>query len=502
MGVSETEKISRPANTAGSAEGRAKKPRVIVIGAGLSGIAMGVRLMEAGFDDFMVYEKAEDLGGTWHYNFYPGLRCDVPSYYYQYSFSPSTNWSHRFCGGPEIKQYYVDTAKKYHVYERIKFNKEAAHAEYRDGKWHVKMADGEEDSADFLIAACGILVRPKYPEIKGLDSFEGRVLHTARWDNNLELKDKRIAVIGSGSTGIQMIKPLTDVCKKVYSFQRTPQWIVPVPNRKYTAFGKKLQQWFPVLSKFYYYSVRFVMERVMGVGVIRDGWSRRNIARLCQWNLNTIKDYDLRKRLTPNYTPMCKRLVMSSEFYPAIQKPNAELVTEHIDHVEPKGIVTADGKLHKVDIIALATGYHAAEHMLPMTMSVEGGATLADAWKNGPRGYRTVSMPGFPNFFMVMGPNSPVGNISLASIAETQSLHITKFLKMWSEGKFERLAPKEDATERFNNELRANMKDTVWLTGCASWYLDKTGTPVSWPWTANKFREDLESPRLNEYEVA
>jgi cation diffusion facilitator CzcD-associated flavoprotein CzcO len=495
MGVSESEKIGSVRPIGG------KQPRIIVIGMGLSGIAMGIRLMEAGFTDFTAYEKAEDLGGTWHYNHYPGLRCDVPSYYYQYSFSPSTNWSHRFCGGPEIKQYYIDTAKKYNVYERIKFNVEVKHAEYRDGQWHIEMANGETDSADFLIASCGILVRPKYPDIPGLDDFEGKVLHTARWEDDLDLKDLRVAVIGNGSTGIQMIKPLTDICKKVYSFQRTPQWIVPVPNRKYTAIGKKIQQLFPPLSKFYYYALRFVMERVMGVGVIHDGWARRNIARVCQWNLNSVKDFALRKRLTPDYTPMCKRLVMSSEFYPSIQKSNAELVTDHIDHVEAKGIVTKDGKLREMDVIALATGYHAAEHMLPMTMSVEDGPTLADAWKGGPRAYRTVSMPGFPNFFMVMGPNSPVGNISLASVAETQSKHITRFIKMWADGKFQTLAPKEDATERFNTDMIENMKDTVWLTGCASWYLDESGVPVSWPWTAHKFRDDLNNPKLYEYEL-
>lgn len=495
MGASESE------NIAATAVG-GRKPKTIIIGMGLSGVAMGVRLMEAGFTDFTCYEKAEDLGGTWHYNFYPGLRCDVPSYYYQFSFSPSTNWSHRFCGGPEIKQYYIDTAKKYNVHERIKFNSEVKHAHYRDGKWEIELANGDKDSCDFLIAACGILVRPRYPDIKGLDDFEGTVIHTARWDEDLELKDKRIAVIGNGSTGIQMIKPLTDVCKKVYSFQRTPQWIVPVPNRRYSAFSKKLQQLFPPLSKFYYYSMRFVMERMMGVGVIRDGWARRNVARLCQWNLNSVKDYKLRRELTPDYTPMCKRLVMSSEFYPAIQKPNAQLVTDPIDHVEAKGIVTKDGTLHELDIICLATGYHAAEHMLPMTMSVEDGPDLDELWKDGPRGYRTVSLPGFPNFFMVMGPNSPVGNISLASVAETQSLHIVNFMKMWADGKFNQLSPKADATERFNKELVENMKDTVWTTGCASWYLDQQGVPVSWPWTADKFRNDLKNPKLYEYEIS
>lgn len=495
MGVSENSNINS------SLGGIKRKPKVIVVGTGLSGVCMGIRLMEAGFTDLALYEKAEALGGTWHYNFYPGLRCDVPSYYYQYSFSPSATWSQRFCGGPEIQKYYEDTAKKYHVFERIKFNSEVVHSEYRGDKWHVQLANGETDEADILIAACGILVRPKYPEIEGMDSFEGRILHTARWDKNIDLNGKRVAVIGNGSTGIQMIKPLTDICSKVYSFQRTPQWILPIPNRKYSAMNRKVLEKFPIISKFFYRAISYFMETMMGTGVVRDGWARRMVGKACQWNLNTVKDPKLRKALTPDYVAMCKRLVMSSEFYPAIQKPNAELVTEHIKCFEPKGIRTQDGKLHEVDVIALATGYHAGEHMMPMTMSVENGPTLEEAWKNGVYGYRTVAMPEFPNFFMVMGPNSPVGNFSLAAIAEIQSAYIMQFVDKWAKREFETACPKQEATDRFVNDMKDNMKDTVWVTGCDSWYLDKNGVPVSWPWTAAKFRDDLKEPDYSEYAI-
>lgn len=495
MGVTESENI---ANTAAGAK---RSPKVIVVGTGLSGVAMGVRLMEAGFTDLTLYEKAEDLGGTWHYNFYPGLRCDVPSYYYQYSFSPSATWSHRFCGGPEIQQYYSDTAKKYDVYDRIKFNSEVVHSEYDGKKWHVKLANGDTDEADILIAACGILVRPKYPEIEGMDSFEGRILHTARWDKDIDLSNKRVAVIGSGSTGIQMIKPLTDICSKVYSFQRTPQWIVPIPNKKYSRLNSKVLTKFPGISKLFYRCVSYIMETLMGTGVIKDGFIRRAVGKACAWNLKNVKDPELRKRLTPDYVAMCKRLVMSSEFYPAIQKPNAELVTEHIDHFEAKGIVTKDGKLHEVDVVALATGYHAGEHMMPMTMKVKDGPTLAEAWKDGVYGYRTVAMPDFPNFFMVMGPNSPVGNFSLAAIAEVQSAYIMQFVEKWANGEFEKVSPKREATDRFVEDMKNNMEGTVWLTGCDSWYLDKNGVPVSWPWTAGKFRKDLKTPNYSEYEI-
>ncbi|HEX4881390.1 MAG TPA: NAD(P)/FAD-dependent oxidoreductase [Porticoccaceae bacterium] len=500
MGVSESDKILQRL-----AAGK-RKPRVIVIGTGLSGICMGMRLMAAGYDDLVLLEQADRCGGTWHYNQYPGLRCDVPSHYYQYSFEPSAEWSQRFCGGAEIREYFEAMARKYHVFERIRFNTASKHAEWTGSEWRVDIetADGgrEQLRCDILIASCGILVRPNYPDIPGLDSFAGEVIHSARWDHSVDLTGKRVGVIGNGSTGIQMIKPLTDICAKVVSFQRTPQWVLPIPNRKYGDRGRNLARRFPIISKFYYVAFRFAMEQLMGRGIIKDGWSRRMVGKFCKQNLETVADPVLRAKLTPDYTPMCKRLVMSSDFYPAIQRPNAELERAAIDHVEPKGIVTKEGKLHELDVIALATGYHANEYMLPMTMTGENGVTLDEVWKNGPRGYRTVALPGFPNFFMVMGPHSPVGNFSLASIAETQSAYIMRFIDMWAERKFEKVSPREDATDRFNAEMLANMKNTVWTTGCKSWYLDDKGVPGSWPWTATRFRGDLQDPRLQEYVIS
>jgi cation diffusion facilitator CzcD-associated flavoprotein CzcO len=495
MGVTENQRIDT------AVTGNLKQPRVIIVGTGLSGVVMGMRLMQAGIRDVTVFEKSHRIGGTWNYNDYPGLRCDVPSHYYQYSFEPSGSWSHRFCGGPEIRQYFEDMAKKYALFQRIRFNKEVTNAEYHDGVWTVETADGVSTTADFLIAACGILVRPKYPDLPGLDTFAGKTVHSARWDHSLDLNGKRVAVIGNGSTGVQMIKPMSDVCAKVVSFQRTPQWIIPVPNRKYSELERTIASKVPGVSTFFYNTYRFLMEQMMGRGIIKDGWSRKMVGKICQWNLNTVKDPVLRQKLTPNYVAMCKRLVMSSEFYPAIQKENVELVTDGIDHIEPAGIVDKTGKLHELDIIALATGFHANEYMLPMTMTGENGMTLADVWKDGPRGYRTVALPGFPNFFMVMGPHSPVGNFSLASIAETQSEYIMNFIKLWQQGKFKAIVPTEVATERFNREMKDNMHSTVWVTGCASWYLDKNGVPGSWPWTATKFRHDLQDPRLEEYRM-
>jgi len=326
----------------------------------------------------------------------------VPSHYYQYSFEPSAEWSQRFSGGAEIREYFEGVARKYHVFERIRFNTQVKHAEWTGSEWVVDLEQG--GSSEQL--RCGILVRPKYPDIPGLDTFAGKTIHTARWDHRVDLTDKRAAIIGCGSTGVQMVEPLSKVCSKVISFQRTPQWVLPIPNRKYPELGKRLARRFPIISKAYYVTFRFAMEQMMGRGIIKDGWSRKMVGKICKWNLESVKDEVLRAKLTPDYTAMCKRLVMSSDYYPALQKPNVELVTETIDHVEPRGIATKDGKLHELDVIALATGYHANEYMLPMTMTGENGVTLDDVWKDGPRGYRTVALPDFPNFFMVMGPTA------------------------------------------------------------------------------------------------
>lgn len=498
MGIDSTATIK--SNSSG-ASGGARNPTVIVIGTGLSGVVMGMRLMKAGINNLTLFEKSHRIGGTWNYNDYPGLTCDVPSHYYQYSFEPSGSWSHRFCGGPEIRNYFEDMAKKYNIFSRIKFNKEVTNATYADGQWQVETTDGETATADFLISACGILVRPKYPEIPGMDSFAGTTVHSARWDHSLNLNGKRVAVIGNGSTGVQMIDPISKVASRLVTFQRTPQWVIPVPNRPYSKFEQKLATRVPGLSKLLYRTYRFMMEQMMGRGIIKDGWSRKIVGKVCRMNLGNVKDPELREKLTPDYTPMCKRLVMSSSFYPAMQRDNVELVTCGIDHIEPKGIVDNEGKLHAVDIIALATGFHANEYMLPMKMTGENGLTLDEAWKDGPTGYRTVAMPGFPNFFMVMGPHSPVGNFSLASIAETQSEYILHLIEQWRAGKFKAIAPREDATQKFNDDMKANMKDTVWLTGCSSWYLDKNGLPGSWPWTATKFRRDLKDAKLEEYRI-
>ena len=476
-----------------------QKPRICIIGAGMSGILMGIRLKEAGFEEFTIYEKAASVGGTWRENTYPGLACDVASFVYCYSFEPNPNWTHRFSPGYEIREYFEMVAEKYGVTDHISFNREVSSARHDGDQWRLETKDGGKDVADVLVSACGPLHQPRYPDIEGLDGFNGDCFHSARWDHNVELAGKKIGVVGTGSSAAQMMAPLAKVADRVHMFQRTPQWVVSVPNKRYSKLQKRLMRRFRFLCEFMRWRYR-MLYKMFAVAVIKDGWQRRLIGWQCRRNLKTVKDEGLRRKLTPDYQPMCKRLVVSADFYPTLEKKNVELVTAAIDRVDPRGVVTEDGVLRELDVLVLATGFNV--HAL----GVEGligqhGRSLRESWDAGTRAYRTLAVPGFPNFFMLIGPNSPVGNISLIEIAETQTDYVTQCIRMFHEGRFATLTPKEEVTRKFNESLVAAMKDTVWVSGCQSWYLDKDGVPATWAWTAERFHQDLREPDLNEFDL-
>ncbi len=479
----------------------ARVPRVIIIGAGMSGILMGIRLLEAGIEDFIIYEKKEKIGGTWRENSYPGLACDVPSYFYTYSFEPNPKWSHRFPPGAEIQQYFETIFKKYQLARYTQFNTEITQCQFQDNKWQLTLADGSSDSAQFLVAATGVLHKISTPTIKGLESFEGEQFHSAQWNHDIELKGKRIGVIGTGSTALQMIAPLSEVAAHVSLFQRTAQWVIRAPDKAYSETWKGLAARFPILSKALYYGYKTMMEQTVGLAVIKPGWRRKVLNYLCESNLKTVKDRELRHQLTPTYEPGCKRLIMSSAFYPAIQKPHCDLVTTGIDEVVANGIKTSDGTTHKLDILVLATGFDGFAFMRPMAMQGTDGITLEEAWAKGPRALRSLTIPGFPNFFMLIGPHSPIGNYSLIHLAESQSLYIMKCIKLYMEGRFDQLEPKNQAVDRFYGEVNQALPNTVWTSGCQSWYLDDDGVPALWPWTPQKYTQDIAEPNLSEYQL-
>jgi len=476
-----------------------EKLDVAVVGAGMSGLLMGVRLKQAGIQNFRIFEKASSVGGTWRENRYPGLSCDVPSFFYSYSFEPKLDWTHRFSPGPEIRAYFEGVADKYGLRPHITFDSPVTSARFEEGEWSIETGRDEHVRADVLIAATGPLHHKKYPEIPGLESFGGACFHSADWHEEVPLEGKRIGVVGNGSTGVQMMTPLSETASHLTLFQRTPQWVYPVGNVEYTEKQRSRKRRFPILAWLARQWYKQLFE-LSSAAVVKPGRLRRNLAKGCRAHLEVIKDPELRRRLTPDYEPGCKRLILSRDFYKTMQKDNVELVVEGIERIEPSGVVTQDGKLHELDVLVLATGFRAHAWGVEQVVGSD-GLSLKEAWAQGTRTYRSMTVPGFPNFFMMCGPNSPIGNISVIDVSEVQAAYIVRCLEKLRKERGKALVPRREPTQAFHAELLDAMKDTVWTTGCNSWYLDEDGVPTLWPWTAHRFHTEMRRPRFDDYDL-
>lgn len=478
--------------------------KIAIIGAGASGMMALIKLREAGITDVTIFEKDHSLGGTWRDNRYPGLSCDVPSLAYRYSFAPNAEWSHVCASGPEILEYLKGIAKEYDLERDIKYNREVLTADYANGQWRIVTTKGNEGKFDAVLAAAGVLHHPAYPDIEGLDTFSGDAFHTARWPHDYSLKGKRVGVIGTGSTATQITGAIVGEVKKLSLFQRTPQWIMPLANDPIPEEQREAYRKNPALLEEEYERLNLEQTSKFAAAVV--GENPRTYARieqLCSEHLNLVKDPELKAKLTPNYKVGCKRLIMSGNFYQAIQQPNAELVTEPIARIEPEGIRTADGRLHELDVLVLATGFDAHKLMSPMKVTGRDGKRLDATWEEAQEAYLAVTIPDFPNWFMIGGPNSPVGNFSWLQTAELQFGYSLRLIELLRSGNAREIAPSHQALRAFNDAVKAKMPDTVWASGgCRSWYMDKHGHVASWPWTFDKFRADMTEPRLEDYEIA
>jgi cation diffusion facilitator CzcD-associated flavoprotein CzcO len=463
----------------------------------MSGLLMGIRLQQAG-QRFRILEKAESVGGTWRENTYPGLTCDVPSFFYSYSFEPNPDWSHRFSPGPEIREYFERVAQKHGLLRHIRFGTSVSSARWEEGGWVIGTSDGEELRADVLIDATGPLHIKNYPEIPGLADFAGACFHSADWDHDVPLEGRRIGVIGNGSSGVQMMDPLAQVASHLTLFQRTPQWIFPLGNKRYSERERRWTRRLPILGRL----TRAFYKRIFdlaSVGVTEDGYWRRRMAKGCRDYLASVEDPELRAKLTPDYEPGCKRLILSNRFYPTLERDHVSLVTEGIDHVDPRGVVTRDGQLHELDVLVLATGFRPHEWGIAHVVGAE-GLSLKEAWASGPRSYRSIALPGFPNFFLLVGPNSPIGNISVIDVSETQTSYIMACIHRLESEPGRALVARREAALAFQAELREAMKGTVWVTGCKSWYLDPDGVPTLWPWSAKRFHQLMARPDFSHFD--
>lgn len=477
--------------------------RFVVVGAGMAGILSAIKLREAGFTDVVVYEKADRLGGTWRENTYPGIACDVPAHLYSYTFAPNPDWSHVFALGPEILAYFENVAQRHGVDGLIRYSTEVCRLEYDGKRWQITTSTGVRDEADVVIAATGVLHHPRYPDIDGLDDFAGPVFHSARWDHRVPLAAARLGVIGTGSSAVQIVGAVTDLVGELRLFQRTPQWVLPVQNPPIDDAEKARYRADPTLLPALRDELNsgFVQNFANAV-VDADSAALQQLQNLARANLeDNVADPELREKLRPDYRAGCKRLIISPNFYRAIQRPNAHLVTERIARVEPDGVRTVDGRLHRLDVLVLATGFRVDRFLRPIEVIGRAGVRLDDLWGQRPFAYLSVSVPDFPNLFMLNGPNGPVGNFSLIDVAEAQFGYLMQLIALMGDGGCRQISASRQATARFEAERVHAAKKTVWVTGCRSWYLDDRGIPVAWPWTFTRFREVMAAPALNDYEL-
>ncbi len=482
-----------------STESAKSEPSFCIVGAGMSGLLMAIRLKQAGFNNFRVLEKAPDLGGTWYHNRYPGVACDVPAPYYSYSFALNSEWSQKFAPGAEIHQYFKDVAGQFGLEPYIEFGTEVTKAEFTGTQWAIYTSKGDVFNSRYLISACGILHKAVMPNIPGIDAFKGKLFHSSDWDDDYDWQGKRVGVIGNGSTGVQMIPRLAEKAESLVSFQRSAQWIMPVKNKVYSDGFKRALRFIPGFKLFQYWSNRKTFESFTNL-VLEDGWQRRLVHKLTHATLNTVRDPELKKQLTPDYEPGCKRLVMSNEYYRAMQKDNVRLCTEDIDCIYEGGVQLKSGEQVELDLIVMATGFDPRAYMRPMSLKNEHGLELKVLWEaHGIQAYRTVMLPDFSNFFMVLGPNSPVGNFSVIAAAEDQTNFIMQLIKKQLASDKPVLRVSKEATQAYNQSIKDAMSSTIWLTGCSSWYLDEQGNSATWPWTPQKFRADLKKPNYEDF---
>jgi cation diffusion facilitator CzcD-associated flavoprotein CzcO len=469
----------------------------------MSGILAAIKLAEAGFDDVSIYEKADRLGGTWRENTYPGLSCDIPSHFYSYSFALNPEWSHRFAPGRQIQAYLEEVARRYGIGARIQYGKEVQRCAFEHGRWRIEIADGATDTADVVIAATGVLHHPAYPDIPGLDTFGGASFHSARWDHDVPIAGRRLGVIGTGSSAIQIVAAVVDQVAELRLFQRTAQWIAPAMNPAYTDDEKATFRHTPAAME----AVRAEVSRALTDGfanvlVDADAPMLKAIHEGCVAHLETsVQDPALREKLRPAYRAACKRLIISDGFYAAIQQPHATLVTEGIERIEPSGVRTRDGRVHELDVLVLATGFRVDRFVRPMAVVGRGGIALDDLWAEGPFAYMALAVPELPNFFMLQGPNGPVGNFSLIEVGELQVGYVMQLVEMIRSGACDEVSPSREAMARFDADRRVAARNTIWNSGCKSWYLDASGLPTAWPWTFDRFRDEMSRPRIDDFDV-
>lgn len=454
---------------------------IAVIGTGFAGICMGIKLLEAGINDFVILEKADDIGGTWRDNTYPGAACDVSSHLYSFSFEPNPDWSRMFSGQKEIYDYLKNVVKKYQLEPYIKYEHEVTGGSFDElsGKWNINVSGKEDIKARFWINGMGPLNRPTFPEIPGKDSFQGPAFHSSEWDHSVDLNGKRVAVIGTGASSIQVTPSIAPIVEQLYVFQRTPAWVMPKMDRTMTSFEKKLFKAIPFIQKLYRWRIYWYNEIPAYAFTYKPKYTKF-IQALSLRNLKKrVPDKALREKLTPKYMIGCKRILLSNDYYPAFLRPNVELVTEGIESIDENSIITRDGNKREIDAIVYCTGFMAAEFPAYFKMKGLNGKTLDDEWKTAPEAFLGTTVSGFPNMYLIIGPNTGLGHNSMIYMIEAQVTYIMDALKKARKANYKYMDVKKDSQDEYNKNIQKKLVGTAWDSGCVSWYQTKAGKNTS-----------------------
>lgn len=490
-------------STPAPAAGRVRRPRVLVIGAGFGGLGAAYELTRDGLADVTILEKADDVGGVWRENTYPGAACDVPSNLYSYSFHRKTDWGRRYAEQPDILDYIRRTADRFGLREIVRTGVEVTSAEFDDdtATWTVHTASGETFEADVLVPAVGQLSRPSLPSIPGLDTFAGPSFHSARWRHDVDLAGKRVAVLGTGASAIQFVPRIRQVAGHVTVFQRSAPWVVPKLDRAYTDGHRTAFARVPGLVT----AMRGVIwetTEAIGLALTSVRPLARVLAGLATANLRlTVRDPELRAALTPTEPIGCKRMLFSNEWYPALAEPNVDVVTDAITEVVPEGVLTADGRLHEADVIVYGTGFKATEFLAPITVRGRGGQDLHEQWREGARAYLGMAVPGFPTMFLVYGPNTNLGSSSIILMMEQQARYIRQLVEVLARaGEPLALEVRREVDDAYDAEIVRRLADSVW-SGCDSWYrVDSGRITTNWPGLVREYQRRTRTADPADYE--
>jgi cation diffusion facilitator CzcD-associated flavoprotein CzcO len=483
-------------------------PTIAIIGAGFSGLGMAYYLKQAGFHDFVIYEKAAGLGGTWRENTYPGAACDVPSHLYSYSFDPHYAWSSAFGPQREILDYLQQLAQKHGIVPHIRYGREVSSARFDEarGAWTLHFADGATAEAQVVITGVGQLHRPALPRVPGIERFKGRAFHSARWEHDYDFAGKTVASIGTGPSAIQYVPELAKAAQRLHVFQRSPAWCVHKIDRAYTRPERWLLRHWPWTHSLdrirIFWYVEFVASVVQKHSLFH--WLSNAMVRLIHWILlrRDVPDPALRRKLTPTFPVGCKRLLFSNDWFKTLARPNVELVTDAITEVTATGVTTADGTHRPVDAIVYGTGFTATQFLAPMDFRGRNGASLQERWRGGAEAYLGMTVADFPNFFMLYGPNTNLGVGTIIYMLERQQRYVVQCLELIRDRKLRYLDVQAQAERDFNAELQRRSQDLVYFGGCNSWYLTDGKNTQNWVGYMTEYGRRLRRPELSHYTLA